>query len=166
MGGSGYDVACAGNASPIVYHIENDKAHWQQVEFNPPFKQQLYFVYTGQKQLSSTGIKYYQEKVKNKSDYIQWLNRLTESMLQCQSLSKMEQIINEHESLIAEALELPKVKDRLFADYWGAVKSLGAWGGDFVMLTNDRTEEELGIYLKEKGLSVFMGFDAMINTPY
>lgn len=162
IGGSGYDVANAGSDTPILYHIENGKAQWEQVSFDPPFREQMYFVYTGQKALSSKGITYYKEKVKKKEDTLGWLNRLTESMLQCQSIEKMEQIIREHESFISEALDLPKVKTQLFPDYWGEVKSLGAWGGDFVMMTNTRSKEELLTYLQSKDISVVQRFDRMI----
>jgi mevalonate kinase len=162
IGGSGYDVACAGSDTPILYHIENEKPQWEQVSFDPPFRDQIYFAYTGQKALSSKGISYYKEKAKRKEDTVRWLNILTESMLQCQSIKKMDQIIHEHESIVSEQLELPKVKDQLFPDYWGEVKSLGAWGGDFVMLTNTQSEEELLSYLRGKDIGVVIGFDKMI----
>jgi galactokinase/mevalonate kinase-like predicted kinase len=162
VGGSGYDIASAGSDHPIVYHLEDGKPQWEKVSFMPPFHQHIYFVYTGHKQVSSIGIKYYRENAVRVRDCIGWLNRLTESMLQCQSLRKMEQIMEEHESIIAEELKLPKAKDELLPDYWGAVKSLGAWGGDFVMLTNDRPEEELIHYLHSKDLHVVHRFDKMI----
>jgi len=162
MGGSGYDIASAGSDSPILYHLNNGNPEWEQVLFMPPFSDNIFFVHTGQKQLSTKGIKYYRENAVRINDCIGWLNRLTESMLQCQSLRKMEQIMQEHEDIIAEELKLPKAKETLFPDYWGAVKSLGAWGGDFVMLTNDRPEEELINYLHSKGLHVLHRFDKMI----
>jgi mevalonate kinase len=162
LGGSGYDVASAGSDTPILYQLSDGKAGWEQVSFDPPFADRLYFVYTGQKQLSSAGIAHYKAKAQRKSDTIGWLDKLTESMLQCQSIEKMEQIIQEHEAYISEALELPKVKDTLFADYWGAAKSLGAWGGDYVLLTNTRSEQELIDYLHHKQLTVIHRYDNML----
>lgn len=162
MGGSGYDLACAGSNTPILYHLKAGKPNWYNVWFTPPFYEQLYFVYTGQKQQSAKGIKHYRESATRIHDCVGWLNRLTESMLLCQSLQKMEQIIEEHETIIAEELKLPKAKDALMPDYWGAVKWLGAWGGDFVMLTNNRTEEELLNYLHNKNLHVAISFDKML----
>ena len=162
IGGSGYDVACAGCDTPILYHISNGQPHWEKVSFEPPFSEQIYFAYTGQKALSSKGISYYKENVKHKEETIVWLNRLTESMMQCQSIEKMEQIIREHESFVLEALGLNKVKDQLFPDYWGEVKSLGAWGGDFVMMTNTRSEEELLSYLHARDIHVVHRFDRMM----
>ncbi|MEL4382769.1 hypothetical protein, partial [Shewanella algae] len=84
LGGSGYDVACAGSDSPIVYNLNGGKPRWEQVAFMLPFAENIYFVYTGQKQLSSKGIKYYRENAKRIDECVTWLNRLTESMLQCQ----------------------------------------------------------------------------------
>ena len=74
----------------------------------------------------------------------------------------MEQIIREHESFVLEALGLNKVKDQLFPDYWGEVKSLGAGGGDFVMMTNTRSEEELLSYLHARDIHVVHRFDRMM----
>ena len=162
IGGSGYDVACAGSPSPILYNITNGKGSYEQITFSPPFKDKLFFAFTGQKQLSSTGIQYYRDTVKRKEDCVKWLNRITERMIQCQSLTQMEELMEEHETIIADELALPKVKDRLFDDYWGAVKSLGAWGGDFVLMTNDHGEQALSEYLHSKGMNVYMSYEAML----
>jgi mevalonate kinase len=165
MGGSGYDVINAGSNTPVLYQLKDGTPHYDQVFFMPPFYENIFFVHTGQKQLSTAGIKYYRENASRIQDCIVWLDRITESMLQCQSLKKMDQLIDEHEQIIAEELKLPKVKDTLLPDYWGAVKSLGAWGGDFVMLTNDRSEEELISYLHSRDLHVIHRFDKMIFKP-
>ncbi len=61
-------------------------------------------------------------------------------------LKEFENCLYEHERVVSNALDMPRVKDRLFSDYWGAVKSLGAWGGDFVMVTSDRSREETKEY--------------------
>jgi mevalonate kinase len=162
MGGSGYDVVSAGSDTPILYHLHNNKPTHQEVSFMPPFHEHLYFVHTGRKQLSASGIEHYRDNAIRIKDCIAWLNRITESMLQCQSLKKMEQLMEEHESIISEELKLPKVKDTLLPGYWGAAKSLGAWGGDFVMLANERSEEELLNYLHNKGLPIIHRYDQML----
>jgi len=71
-------------------------------------------------------------------------------------------LIEEHETLISEALQLKKVKDTMFPDYWGSVKSLGAWGGDFVLMTNSRSDEDLKAYLHAHNLKVVFKFDELI----
>jgi len=45
FGGSGYDIACAQNNTPIYYQLVNEKPNIESVIFNPSFKKQLYFVY-------------------------------------------------------------------------------------------------------------------------
>jgi hypothetical protein len=42
------------------------------------------------------------------------------------------------------------------------VKSLGAWGGDFVLLTNSRTKEELMGYLKTKNINTVFNWEELI----
>ena len=63
---------------------------------------------------------------------------------------------------VGSQLKQMKVKDSLFADYWGSVKSLGAWGGDYVMLTNNRSEEELKEYLATKNMTTVFKWDEII----
>ncbi|MBS1596158.1 MAG: GHMP kinase [Bacteroidetes bacterium] len=162
MGGSGYDVAVAGSDTPIVYTLIDGRATWEQVHFLPPFAEQLYFAYTGKKVTSSTSIASYRDRIKGNKDAVTWLTKLTDSMLQSQTLDKMEQIIREHEAIVSEALQTPTIKSQLFPDYWGEVKSLGAWGGDFVLLTHRGDEEELLFYLKRKDISIVMRYDKML----
>ncbi|MBS1625116.1 MAG: GHMP kinase [Bacteroidetes bacterium] len=161
MGGSGYDVAVAGSDTPIVYTLIDGKASWEQVHFLPPYAELLYFAYTGKKVTSSTSIASYRDRIKGNKDAVTWLTKLTDSMLQSQTLDKMEQIIREHEAIVSEALHTPTIKSQLFSDYWGEVKSLGAWGGDFVLMTHRGDEEELLSYLKRKDISVVMRYDKM-----
>ena len=63
FGGSGYDIACAEAEGSIFYQINrnNGRPRWATVDFDPTFKDQLYFVYLGQKQNSREGIKRYRE---------------------------------------------------------------------------------------------------------
>jgi hypothetical protein len=42
------------------------------------------------------------------------------------------------------------------------VKSLGAWGGDFVLMTNSRSDKELKAYLHAHNLKVVFKFDELI----
>ncbi|MDB5283417.1 MAG: hypothetical protein JWO06_2492, partial [Bacteroidota bacterium] len=116
----------------------------------------------GKKQLSSEAIQYYKNKLQDKSLAIKELNRITDFILASTGLSEFEQLLNEHENLIASQLKLQKVKDAMFPDYWGSVKSLGAWGGDFVLMTNEKSEEELKNYLSEKNISIVFSWKDLI----
>ena len=56
FGGSGYDIACSNLDHPILYSLNNGKRFIQKVEFNPVFKDNLYFIYLNKKQDSGKEI--------------------------------------------------------------------------------------------------------------
>ncbi len=161
FGGSGYDIACAGADKNILYSKINGEAEWSNCEFDPPFKNQLYFIFLGKKQNSREGISHYR-KMDKKENLISEFSHLTKKILVCKDFSEFEKLINKHEDLVSTTLHLQKVKDLHFKDYWGSVKSLGAWGGDFVLATSDRSEEETKRYFNEKGFEVFLKYDNII----
>lgn len=162
IGGSGYDVACAGAKSEVLYQLVNGRPQTKETLFNPPFKNKLYFVYLGKKQLSSAGISHYKNAVFEKEKTILKLNEITQQLLQCVYLSDFEKLLNEHEKIIGNALNLPRVQETRFSDYWGTVKSLGAWGGDFALFTNSRSEAALHAYLKERNIEVIFRFEDLV----
>jgi hypothetical protein len=47
----------------------------------------------------------------------------------------------------------------LFPDFKGIVKSLGAWGGDFVMVLSKQNPKE---YFIEKGYTTILSYDEMV----
>ena len=63
-----------------------------------------------------------------------------------------------HERVISEMIGLPTVKEQLFQDYEGIVKSLGAWGGDFVLATGD---DKTRSYFKSKGFETVISYSKM-----
>ena len=161
FGGSGYDIACAGVERSILYDKKNNKPTWEYCDFNPSFSDQLFFIYLGKKQNSREGISHY-KKMQQRAGTIGKVTLLTNEMLTCNSLIDFEKIINEHESIIFKTLNLEKAKDLYFQDYWGAIKSLGAWGGDFVLATSNRSEKETKEYFNKKGFEVFLRYEDLI----
>jgi len=162
FGGSGYDVACAYANSPILYRRNpNGSPEVHPVAFHPPFAGQLYFVYLGQKQDSRAGIQRYRAVASEAQTLAATLSNLTEQALRADTLREFEQVLETHEQRISEALQLPKAKDRYFEDYWGAVKSLGAWGGDFVLVTSAQTPEETHNYFNDLGFEVFIPWNEL-----
>jgi mevalonate kinase len=161
--GSGYDIACAQSMGPITYQIQSRGPHWETISFNPVFKDNLYFVYLNKKQNSREGIQRYRDLVGDDKDLkIKKLNEITDSMLRAVDLKEFEELIFEHENIISVALDLPRVQLTQFNDYWGAIKSLGAWGGDFVLVTSDRSEAETKEYFMNRGHSAVLTFDELI----
>ena len=157
--GSGYDIACAQNDNPIFYQLENKKSTVKAIDFNPSFKDQLFFVYLNQKQNSRDGIKRYKEKRQNIKNEIKTISEISEAMISTNDLADFENLITTHENIISSIVELPKVKDLFFQDYFGAIKSLGAWGGDFVLATGNN---ETPNYFKKKGFDIVVPYNKMI----
>ena len=167
FGGSGYDVACAGADGPILYQLENGKPHFEHCEFYPPFHNSLYFIYLGKKQDSREGIRNYRFTTGDLRftilpELVAKVSALTKRFLAAQTLPEFDELIRLHEELVAETIGLPRAKSLFFNDFWGEVKSLGAWGGDFVLATSDRPAEETRRYFNEKGFDVFLTFDDLI----
>ncbi|MGJ8548717.1 GYDIA family GHMP kinase [Winogradskyella wichelsiae] len=134
FGGSGYDIACAQTDTPITFQLKS-KANplVDVVTFQPKFINQLYFVYLNQKQNSRDGISTYKKLGKVNNDILEEINSITEAMISCTSLHKFESLIDSHELIISKLIQQEPIKSRLFSGFEGSIKSLGAWGGDFVL---------------------------------
>ena len=158
--GSGYDIACAQNNSPIIYQLKNSRPIVYSASFNPTFKSDLYFVYLNQKQNSRDGIAQYRNKEFNAFSAISQINSITQRILTCTRLSQFDKLIKKHESILSEILGTPTVEERLFPDFKGAIKSLGAWGGDFILATGNKTTPD---YFKEKGYATVIPYSKMVK---
>ncbi|WP_158840651.1 GYDIA family GHMP kinase [Polaribacter sp. L3A8] len=157
--GSGYDIACAQNDTPVFYQIENKKPVVEQVEFNPSFKENLFFVHLNQKQDSKEGIAKFRESNINFDKEIKRISEISDEFLTTKSLEEFEDLIVEHEQIISSIIKLKPVKEKLFPDYFGAIKSLGAWGGDFVLVTGDASTPS---YFKNKGFETILTYSQMV----
>jgi mevalonate kinase len=163
MGGSGYDLACAYVEKAILYQRNELQPIIQELDYQPKFTKNLYFIFLGKKQNSREGILRYKELAKKNSKLQAKLSALTQQFIKAKTLASLEKIIVKHENLIANALNLPRAKDLYFSDFWGEVKSLGAWGGDFVLITNEKSEQELLDYCNKKGFDVVISWKKMIG---
>lgn len=162
--GSGYDVACGIANSAITYICSDDEVGYTPVDYAPSFSKQLYFVHLGKKQDSRDGIKDYIKKVKNKKKLVADVTAITEEVLEAKNLSDFEKLLQTHEDLISQAMGYTKVQDEHFSDYWGVVKSLGAWGGDFALATSEKSAKDTKKYFADKGFDTVLPYSEMILT--
>tara|TARA_B110000091_G_scaffold90148_1_gene98782 strand:+ start:2839 stop:3765 length:927 start_codon:yes stop_codon:yes gene_type:complete len=158
--GSGYDVACAQNDTPIFYQIKDQKPIVKQVKFNPTFKESLFFVHLNQKQDSKEGIAKFRESDDNFQEEIKRISMISDAFLNAASIKEFDLLIFEHEQIISSIIKLKPVKVKLFPDYFGEIKSLGAWGGDFVLVTGNETTPS---YFKSKGFETILTYSEMIK---
>lgn len=158
FGGSGYDVAVGMSQSAIVYRLVNDLPEYQTVPFSPKFKDDLLFVYSGQKRVSREAIGTF-SCASIDPNHLQTITELTEKMLHCSEMSSFEALIEQHESLMGQILGTPPLKEH-FPDFPGAVKSLGAWGGDFFLVTRKNIAKT---YFSNKGYSILFDWNELIK---
>lgn len=161
--GSGYDIACAISNGPLLYSVKEHKPEFQRVTFNPPFADKIYFVYQGNKQDSAEGVQKYRSKTADPGpDLIYHASKLTDRMLAATSLKEFEQVIGEHETMISNLLDTPSIRQTTFSDLPGEVKSLGAWGGDFCMITWRDDPGLIRAFLESKGLKTWFSFSDIV----
>ena len=163
FGGSGYDIACATAEQPIYYQLINGQPQTETIDFNPPFAEHLYFVYQGQKQSSSKEIKAFLEKA-NPIDLqkdIEAVSDISRSVPRCQNLDEFGLLMQCHERIIARCIGQEPIQKR-FPDFEGVLKSLGAWGGDFILAATEWDEKEVKDYFKTFGLEVVFEYNDLV----
>ncbi len=159
--GSGYDFYAAGSNQPFHF-LGGDSKSATHVEFNPSFKDQLYFVHLNRKQKSDREVARY-SKLKETLDLPACCNvmtNLTHKITKASTLAEFESLIDEHEFFMSGILETPTVREEYFSDYsGGSIKSLGAWGGDFILATGN---EEIKEYFQNRGYQTVIPYSDMI----
>ena len=180
--GSGYDIACATVEGPIYYQLIDVGAALRQaqgpkvvelvetptpmvepVDFNPPFAEHLFFIYQGQKQSSSKEIKAFLAKA-NPVDLqkdIEAVSEISRTVPKCENLDEFGMLMQCHERIIARCIGQEPVQKR-FPGFEGVLKSLGAWGGDFILAATEWDEKQVKEYFKKKGLNVVFSYGEIV----
>ncbi|MEL1252788.1 GYDIA family GHMP kinase [Flavobacterium sp. DGU38] len=160
FGGSGYDIACAQNDSPVIYRLENNLPIVEPISFHPDFTESIYFVYLNKKQSSKTAVNaYYKNKNIHLAKNIIANNKITDAVIKAKTLKEFAHALENHEIHLSDILELQTIKEKAFPDFDGAIKSLGAWGGDFVMIVS---KENPTAYFSSRGYETILSYDEMI----
>lgn len=159
FGGSGYDLACAQNDSPILYQLVNEQPVVQPITFQPSFLDKIHFVYLNRKQSSKSAISSYLNQRGNIDKTIQKIDHITNSVIHATEPKEFALALQQHEIEMSSVLELQTVQEVLFSDFKGIVKSLGAWGGDFVMVISKENPTD---YFKERGFNIVLPYNSII----
>jgi mevalonate kinase len=160
FGGSGYDIAAAQNNHAFTYQIGRNIRSVLTAGFNPRFKENLFFIHLNRKQNSRASIMHYKQQPREfLEETVAKVSALTSRFISCESLEEFNLLIEIHETLISKILKLPKINSELFPDYPGAIKSLGGWGGDFILVTGGEKEQA---YFRKKGFDTIIPYSNMI----
>ncbi|WP_027377073.1 GYDIA family GHMP kinase [Kaistella palustris] len=158
LGGSGYDIAVAKARKAVLYQNLGSERKTETLKYNPVFKNELIFIHLNQKQNSRDGIKLYREKTAS-SSFISEFSELTHQIVQAYNLQDFSDLMAFHEEKLSDFLGMETVKQKHFSDCPVFVKSLGAWGGDFVMSTKFPGYEN---YFWAKGFSTVFDWKGLI----
>lgn len=151
FGGSGYDLACAVSSQPLMYQITNQTHQIQTVDFNPQFMHNIGVVWLKRKQSSAQQVKAFLGKTFNDAGTINEISEISKAMISCDNQNEFNQLINRHESIIASITKLTPVQNLLFKDFSGSIKSLGAWGGDYILFSSNEPFLQSAEYFQTKG---------------
>ena len=162
FGGSGYDIACAHANSPILFQRHHQEAHLIRIPFQPNFIHQLFFVYLDKKQNSREGIQRFRERA-YPAGFIDQVSSLSLACASATTPADFNRALQEHEDIISSVLGLPTIQASLFSDFPGTIKSLGAWGGDFILVSSPYSSAQTHSYFREKGLHTIIPYADMIH---
>ncbi|WHF50485.1 GYDIA family GHMP kinase [Chryseobacterium gotjawalense] len=157
LGGSGYDIAVAQEKSAILYQNQPERII-QKIDFDPVFKKDLIFIHLNQKQNSREGINLYRSREKS-AELIEEFSQITRQVLEAKSLENFSELMVLHENKLSDFLGIETVKEKHFENCPSFVKSLGAWGGDFVMSSKFLGFED---YFRGKGFSTVFAYEDLI----
>lgn len=158
--GSGYDVATGYENHSIVYSLKQNEAQWEKVDFDLPFADQLFFVYLNQKQISEKEVMKF-DQIEITSEDIAYFSDLTDKIMRAANVEVFSECIDLHEQKLSSILQRPTVKQSLFSDYKKSIKSLGAWGGDFILVVGTKSDQD---YFANKGYQTIIDYTSLIDS--
>lgn len=148
--GSGFDVAAGMSTYPFRYRLKKNKREMMPVRIPELFFNHTFFVYLGQKADSGIAVEEFSQQDKDLKIPVKYINEISGQFTEVESVRELSRITNEHEQFMSDVLGMPSPTDR-FADYPYGMKSLGAWGGDFIMAIHPKGKQEVERYFKHKG---------------
>ena len=162
FGGSGYDIACAQSDGPILYQRNTDGPNWSPIQFYPNFHEELFFVHLNKKMNSRKAIEDYNAKKPHSPEVISAISDISNQMTLAKSGTDFRFLMNSHEAIVGRELGYEPVKEKFFSDFDGSIKSLGAWGGDFILCSTERGSKYVEEYFVEKGNKVVIPYKELI----
>lgn len=161
FGGSGYDIAVGLESRSILYTLKHAPSI-EPIDFNPSFSDSLYFFYLNKKQNSREAIEHFRKQTIENST-IDRVSEISRLLSVCGTLDEFSFLLKEHEDIVSKNLHLPKVSE-LMPSIPSSIqlKSLGAWGGDFVLAATSIHKNELLEILNKQGINTLISFNEMI----
>jgi hypothetical protein len=119
-------------------------------------------LYSGQKKKTAKEVSSFLKEKTVSEQLIVEMSVLSEAFSVCQEQKEFNLLIRQHEKLIGNLIGQLPVKEQYFADFDGEIKSLGAWGGDFYLISTKLPFSGVEKYFANKGLSTMFRWDDLI----
>lgn len=155
--GSGFDVAVAKEGLPLLYTMNGNTPIVKTLNWNKPFLDKLFFVHLNKKEISRSSIA--SANLNFTSTQIAQITRLSQLIAVNNDYFEFCLLLELAENEISSALGRASIKNELFPDFHGSIKSLGAWGGDYILATGDGLET----YFNSKGYHKIIPYRDMIK---
>lgn len=159
--GSGYDIACARAGQAIFYRLDEGRPLVEPAGFSPPFAGQLALVYSGRKQNSAESLGRYLKNGRRHEYEKGSISAISREMAGVSRLNEFKALIDEHEKIMSGVLGMPTVKEAQFAGFPGSIKSLGAWGGDFLLVASEFDINQIKAYFSKYGLELVFKYEEL-----
>jgi len=160
--GSGYDIACAAAEGPVMYQLNDDQITYNEFELNTSFTKNLYLVHLNRKQNSEKDLQQNGHKFEGQAEAIERISEISKQISTNRSFAKFTELITEHEDVIGGILGKKPIQQEKFIGFNGTVKSLGAWGGDFILAATSEGSEYVEDYFKSKGYNTVVPFEDIV----
>ncbi len=155
--GSGFDVAVAAEGKALLYTMNGSDPKIEIVDWNKPFREKLFLVHLNKKQNSRAQIA--AQKFTMTQAQIAQISRISKLISVNDDYFEFCLLLELAENEMSQILGLPTVKQDLFGDFNGSIKSLGAWGGDYILACGENCES----YFKNKGYKRIYPFNDLIK---
>ncbi len=171
ISGSGADVACSFSGRSLFYQRKNEEEIiLSPCDFNPSFKDSLYFVHLNkkistEKDISGIVKNYFLDLRQKNPELIKLVSSLVKSLGDYQdNFKKSLSVLRQLDNLTAKGLQRETLQNSHFADFPGLVKYLGSWGGDFALvMSEDLSSKEVSEYFAKRGYKFLLRYDEMIK---
>ncbi|MCX7743005.1 MAG: GYDIA family GHMP kinase [Flavobacteriales bacterium] len=162
FGGSGYDIACATAQGPIFFQLINQQPEVKAAEFHPLYSHYIGFVYLGKKMNSRSSMNQFNQQANYTEQTIRRISDISIEITKATTIDVFENLLNDHESIMSDVLQIQPIKQQLFIDYPYTIKSLGAWGGDFILFTCRNPQEAIS-YFQQKAMQPVFWFPEIVQ---
>jgi mevalonate kinase len=160
--GSAYDIACSRAKGPIWYRKIKGNPVVQPVSLHFSFEDRLAFVYSGRKQDSTKAVNEFMMQDGIPEGARSEISRISRDISTSKDLEEFNTLLDEHEGIMSGVLNKPRISEQYFSDFPGTIKSLGAWGGDFLLVTHEDGMDGIKPYFSNKDLNTCFSWKEMV----